>query len=232
MIDRQRLQNRLAEAGFPLAEKQLLQLDTYARLLCEWNQRINLTAIVEPEDIENKHFFDSISLAFHPLLRGEVLDVGSGAGFPGMVLKIVRPELAVTLMEPTGKRVFFQQALAETLGLTLDLVKERAEEAARKRWRESYDIATARAVAALPVLCEYCLPLVKPGGFFIAMKGDARQELADAENALQKLGGVHRATREYTLPEGSARSLLVFEKVAPTPPQYPRNGGKIAKSPL
>ena len=232
MIDESRFMRKLTEYSVAIDDVQLRQLQTYARLLVEWNEKINLTAITQPEEIEDKHFIDSLLLAAQPEIQGRLVDVGSGAGFPGVVAKIYDPALDVTLMEPTGKRVVFQRAIADALGLQLDLVKERAEEAARKQWRESFDVATARAVAALPALCEYCLPLVRVGGFFIAMKGDARQELAEAAGAVKKLGGVHRENRGFTLPDGSVRTLIVFEKIAPTPSVYPRNGGKIAKAPL
>ena len=161
-------------------------------------------------------------------------DVGCGAGFPGLVTKIYKPELELTLMEPTGKRVEFLKYVCAELGLRgLDLAKERAEEAARKQWRETAVVVTARPVAALQILAEYCLPLTKVGGVFIAMKGaGAEQELASAKGAIAKLGGKFRETRDFQLPGGDARSLVVCEKISQTPTAYPRNGGKIAKSPL
>ena len=208
-------------------------LDTYAQYLVQYNEKVNLTAITDPEGIEDRHFIDSLLLAMQPEMRGDAVDVGTGAGFPGVVAKLYRPEIAMTLMEPTGKRVEFLRSLCERLGIEAQLVKERAEEAARKRWREQFDVATARAVAALPALAEYCLPLVKVGGVFIAMKGaSAREEAETARRAAEKLGGELADVRAFTLPDGSARSLLVYRKVRPTPPVYPRNGGKIAKSPL
>ena len=162
------------------------------------------------------------------------MDVGTGAGFPGIVAKIYKPDLELTLMEPTGKRVDFLRYACAELGLTgVEFAKERAEEAARKIWREQFDVASARAVAALPVLCEYCLPLVKVGGQFIAMKGpEADAEAKAAANALKKLGGQYEETRAFTLPDGSARGLVFCKKISQTPTVYPRNGGKIAKKPL
>ena len=146
------------------------------------------------------------------------MDVGAGAGFPGIVTKIFKPELQLTLMEPTGKRVEFLKYACAQLGLTgVEFAKERAEEAARKAWREQFDLASARAVAALPMLAEYCLPLVKVGGNFLAMKGaSGEEELAAA---------LH-------LPGGDTRTLILCKKISQTPTAYPRNGGKIAKSPL
>ena len=162
-----------------------------------------------------------------------MVDVGTGAGFPGIVAKLFRPELDLPLMEPTGKRVDFLKYACSALGVEAEFAKERAEEAARKIWREQFDITSARAVAALPVLCEYCLPLVRVGGVFIAMKGpDADAELGGSAAALKKLGGAYGDTRAFTLPDGSERRLVVCKKISQTPTAYPRNGGKIAKKPL
>lgn len=233
MIDTARLAAALAPYGIQLTESQLEALRHYATELVEWNQKINLTAITAPQEMETKHFLDSLLLANQGEVAGRLVDVGSGAGFPGVVAKVYKPALAATLMEPTGKRVQFLQHLAGALGVEADVVKERAEEAARKQWRESFDVATARAVAALPALCEYCLPLVKPGGTFLAMKGgEVDAELATAQNAITKLGGKLLRTQCYTLPDGAKRAIVVVQKVAATPPQYPRNGGVIAKRPL
>lgn len=234
MIDRTRLLQKCSTWNIELSTTQLDQLDRYAELLVETNQHINLTAITDPEGIEDRHFADSLLFAAQPEVQGRLVDVGTGAGFPGVVAKIYKPELHVTLMEPTGKRLDFLRKLCGELGLTdVEFVKERAEEAARKQWREAFDVASARAVAALPMLCEYCLPLVRQGGVFLAMKGpDADTELASSSKALQKLGGRHRETRAFTLPDGSARRIVVLEKISQTPTQYPRNGGVIAKKPL
>ena len=174
--------------------------------------------LTSPEGIEDRHFADSLLFAAQPEVQGKLVDVGTGAGFPGIVAKIYKPDLALTLMEPTGKRVDFLKYACAELGLTgVEFAKERAEEAARKIWREQFDVASARAVAALPVLSEYCLPLVKVGGSFIALK---------------KLGGRYEETRQFTLPDGSARGLVFCKKISQTPTVYPRNGGKIAKKPL
>ena len=209
-------------------------LDRYAALLVDYNQKVNLTAITTPEGIEDRHFADSLLFAAQPEVKGALVDVGTGAGFPGIVAKIFKPDLQLTLMEPTGKRVEFLRYVCGELGLSgVEFVKERAEEAARKVWRERFTVASARAVAALPVLCEYCLPLVKVGGVFIAMKGpDADAERTAAANALKKLGGQYADTRAFTLPDGSERRLVVMKKISQTPTVYPRNGGKIAKKPL
>ena len=152
----------------------------------------------------------------------------------GIVAKIYKPDLELTLMEPTGKRVDFLRYACAELGLTgVEFAKERAEEAARKIWREQFDVASARAVAALPVLSEYCLPLVKVGGVFLAMKGPgAAEELAESGAALKKLGGKGSGVAEFHLPGGDVRNIIRIKKISQTPPVYPRNGGKIAKSPL
>ena len=234
MIDKTRLAQKCSTWNIPLTGSQLDLLDRYATLLVEYNQKVNLTAITTPDGIEDRHFADSLLFAAQPEVAGRLVDVGTGAGFPGVVARIFKPDLQLTLMEPTGKRVDFLKYLCAELGLTgVEFAKERAEEAARKQWREQFDVACARAVAALPVLCEYCLPLVKVGGVFVAMKGpDAPEELAASGGALKKLGGKAGETRRFPLPDGSARSLVVLKKISQTPPTYPRNGGKIAKKPL
>ena len=234
MIDKQRLEEKCSTWNIALTGTQLDQLDAFAQILVDYNQKVNLTAITDPEGIEDKHFLDSLLFASQPEVAGRMVDVGAGAGFPGIVTKIFKPELELTLMEPTGKRVEFLKYACAQLGLTgVEFAKERAEEAARKIWREQFDIASARAVAALPVLSEYCLPLVKVGGRFIAMKGpEADAEAKAAANALKKLGGRYEETRQFTLPDGSARGLVFCKKISQTPTVYPRNGGKIAKKPL
>ena len=226
MIDKQRLEEKCSTWNIALTGTQLDQLDAFAQILVDYNQKVNLTAITDPEGIEDKHFLDSLLFASQPEVAGRMVDVGAGAGFPGIVTKIFKPELELTLMEPTGKRV--------ELGLTgVEFAKERAEEAARKVWREQFDLASARAVAALPMLAEYCLPLVKVGGNFLAMKGaSGEEELTAARGAIKKLGGEYRETRTLHLPGGDTRTLILCKKISQTPTAYPRNGGKIAKSPL
>ena len=234
MIDKTRLAAKCSTWNIELTGAQLDLLDRYAELLVSYNEKVNLTAITSPEGIEDRHFADSLLFAAQPEVSGRLVDVGTGAGFPGIVAKIYKPDLQLTLMEPTGKRVDFLRYACAELGLTgVEFAKERAEEAARKIWREQFDVASARAVAALPVLCEYCLPLVKVGGRFIAMKGpEADAEAKAAANALKKLGGQYEETRAFTLPDGSARGLVFCKKISQTPTVYPRNGGKIAKKPL
>ena len=234
MIDTTRLVQKCSMWNISLTPDQLTALDKYAELLVETNKQVNLTAITSPEGIEDRHFVDSLLLAAQQEVAGKMVDVGTGAGFPGIVAKIYKPDLELTLMEPTGKRVEFLRTVCGELGLNnVEFAKERAEEAARKRWRETFDLANAQAVAALPVLCEYCLPLVKVGGLFIAMKGpDAAAETDAAKNALHKLGGKVEEVRAFHLPDGSTRNLVLVRKISQTPTVYPRNGGKIAKKPL
>lgn len=234
MIDKNRLEAKCAALGIALTGPMLDALDQYAEILVEYNQKVNLTAITDPEGIEDKHFADSLLLANLPETAGKLVDVGTGAGFPGVVAKIFKPELQLTLMEPSGKRVEFLKYVCAQLGLSgVEFAKERAEEAARKVWREQFDVATARGVAALPMLSEYCLPLVKVGGVFLAMKGPgAAEELAESGAALKKLGGKGSGVAEFHLPGGDVRNIIRIKKISQTPPVYPRNGGKIAKSPL
>ena len=221
MIDKQRLEEKCSTWNIALTGTQLDQLDAFAQILVDYNQKVNLTAITDPEGIEDKHFLDSLLFASQPEVAGRMVDVGAGAGFPGIVTKIFKPELELTLMEPTGKRVDFLKYACAQLGLTgVEFAKERAEEA-------------ARAVAALPMLAEYCLPLVKVGGNFLAMKGaSGEEELTAARGAIKKLGGEYRETRTLHLPGGDTRTLILCKKISQTPTAYPRNGGKIAKSPL
>ena len=214
MIDKQRLEAKCSTWNIALTGTQLDQLDAFAQILVDYNQKVNLTAITDPEGIEDKHFLDSLLFASQPEVAGRMVDVGAGAGFPGIV-------------------EFWKYAWAQ-LGLTgVEFAKERAEEAARKVWREQFDLASARAVAALPMLAEYCLPLVKVGGNFLAMKGaSGEEELAAARGAIKKLGGAYKETRTLHLPGGDTRTLILCQKISQTPTAYPRNGGKIAKSPL
>ena len=232
MIDKDRFLNTLKQYDIQISDLQFEQLDKYAEILVEYNQKVNLTAITDPLGIENKHFLDSLLFAKNPLVKGKVVDVGTGAGFPGIVTKIFKPEIELTMIEPTGKRCTFLQYALDTIGIKADGVEERAEEAARKQWREQFDVATARAVADMRILSEYCLPLVKVGGHFIAMKGDGEKELTPALKAIEKLGGKYLNMEQFNLPDESKRCVIICKKEKETPKVYPRNGGKIAKSPL
>ncbi len=232
MIEKQRLLEKAARYQLDISHC-IDGLAVYAEILVDYNKKVNLTAITDAEGIEDKHFIDSLLFACQPEVQGKFVDVGTGAGFPGVVAKLYKPNLQLTLMEPTGKRVDFLKYLCSELGIEAEFAKERAEEAARKQWREQFDVASARGVARLNMLSEYCLPLVQEGGVFIAMKAaTAAEELEQAKAAIEKLGGVFVENRKAALPMGDERNLLVVKKISQTPPVYPRNGGKIAKAPL
>lgn len=239
MLDIRRLQELAVEIGAPLTDAQAARLDTYAALLVEWNEKMNLTAITAPDEMLVKHFADSLTAA--PYLPSEpfsLIDVGTGAGFPGVPLGILRPDCQLTLLDSLNKRLIFLEALCGAVGVDATRVHARAEEGGQKQeLREQFDVATARAVAALPVLCEYCLPFVKVGGVFLALKGpDADNEVAASANALKKLGGRVREVVALTLPDPAGgvleRRLVVVEKVSPTPALFPRPSAKMAKQPL
>ena len=221
----------LSSSGYTISETQLRQLERYCVLLQEWNQKMNLTAINETEEIYEKHFLDCI-MALNDKVSGKVIDVGSGAGFPGMVWKIVRPELKMTLLEPTQKRCRFLNEVIRQLDLKeIEVISERAEDHVRKK-REYYDTVTARAVANMNVLSELCLPLLREKGAFIAMKGAAgKEELRAAEKAISLLGGsVQVAEREEL--NGAVRYNITIQKVKKTPEKYPRRYDQIKKKPL
>ena len=212
------------------------KLNIYGNLLLEWNEKINLTAIKEPNEVVIKHFIDSLSLLkiIDPKPGEKLIDVGTGAGFPGMVIKILRPELDITLLDGHAKRFIFLEDLQNQLGLFTENLHIRAELAAKdKAYREAFDYATARAVARLPVLCEYCLPFVKKGGKFIAMKGPgAEEELIEAKKAIELLGGKNEKLVLEQLPEDNTRNFIVVDKASLTPEKYPRASAKINKSSL
>ena len=219
-----------------LSPQMLEQMDRFAALLLEWNEKMNLTAITDPRDMAVKHFCDSLTLLASVSLpqRAKVLDVGSGAGFPAMPLLIARPDLKITMLDSLQKRLTFLQEALDLLGLKAELVHLRAEEGGKiPRFREQFDLVTARAVASLPVLCEYCMPYQRVGGLFAAMKGpDAEAELTSAASAAKQLGCKFLKKYPYQLPDGSKRTILLYEKVEFTPTKFPRIGGKIAKKPL
>ncbi|GER67306.1 ribosomal RNA small subunit methyltransferase G [Weizmannia acidilactici] len=228
----------LAEKGIVLGSEQLKQFETYYEWLVDWNNKMNLTAITEKGEVYLKHFFDSVTVAFFTDWNGpfQVCDVGAGAGFPSIPLKICFPELSVTIVDSLQKRITFLEHLTEALGLkNVFLFHDRAETFAKKpEHREKYDIVTARAVARMSVLSELCLPLVKNGGRFIAMKAlHAREELEKAEKAIQILGGKTENIYSFILPvEESERNIIVVKKIKATPKKYPRKPGTPAKIPL
>lgn len=220
-----------------LNEDMLESFIAYYEKLIEWNEKINLTAITEERDVVIKHFIDSLSLIkYFPDNVKSLIDVGTGAGFPGLPIKIVKKDIYVTLLDSVGKKVRFLDELASELSLTnVSIIYSRAEDLARDtKHREAYDVGTARAVASFAVLCEYILPFVKPGGFFIAMKGsDIQNELAEAKKAVSILGGVVEDVYKFTLPyENMERHIILTKKIRQTPSQYPRKSGKPSKDPI
>ncbi|GLI07882.1 ribosomal RNA small subunit methyltransferase G [Paenibacillus tyrfis] len=228
----------LKEKGIELTEAQLHQFELYYRELVEWNERMNLTGITEREQVYVKHFYDSLSVSFFIPMEHirSVADIGSGAGFPSIPLKIVYPHLHVTIVDSLNKRIQFLTHLGNTLGLTdARFIHGRAEDVARMpEHRDRYDLTTARAVARLAVLNEFCLPFVKSGGRFAAMKGqDVQAELEEAALSLKELKGKWNHTYRFQLPlEESTRHIIDIEKIAPTPKKYPRKAGTPLKTPL
>lgn len=229
------LESGLAEYGLTdrVSPQAAELLDQYARELLEKNQVMNLTAIREAEGVARLHMLDCAALAKICGLEGKtLLDVGTGAGFPGMVLKILAPSLGVTLLDSLQKRLNFLEALCGELGLSARLLHARAEDAGRAQdTRERYDAATSRAVASMALLAEYCLPLLRVGGVLLCLKGSGGQEEArEGAAAIQACGGALREVKEYALPGGDRRTLLVVEKVSPTPKKYPRTPAQLAKA--
>ena len=219
-----------------IPENTVESLSLYGNLLLEWNEKINLTAIKEPEEIVVKHFIDSLSLLkiINPKDGESLIDVGTGAGFPGMVIKILRPELNVTLLDGHAKRFIFLEDLQNQLNIKTENLYIRAELAAKDlKYREKFDYATARAVARLNTLSEYCLPFVKKGGKFIAMKGPgAEEELIEAKKAISILGGKEPSLIKEELPMDNTRNFIIVSKINPTGEKYPRASAKISKNPL
>lgn len=218
----------------PLDETALNRLSKYADLLVEWNEKINLTAILDPEGIAIKHFLDSIMIfKYVDIPEGaSVIDIGTGAGFPGVVMKIARPDIKLTLMDSLQKRITFLDTLCSELGIDVTTIHSRAEEI-KPDQREGYDFAVARAVANMRVLSEYCIPYVKVGGSFVAMKGStAAEEVKEAHKAITTLGGKIEAENLFELLSFGGRGIINVKKTSQTPTKYPRNSGKISKQPL
>ena len=240
MIDKERLAALAKEQGIELSERMLDQFSVYAITLQEWNQVMNLTAIVDDEGITVKHFLDSLLLI--DTLKSlqmdtasmKMIDVGTGAGFPGVPTAIACPGTKLTLLDGLNKRIKFLTELCGKLEIPAEAIHGRAEEMGRKpEFREQYDLATARAVSDLRELSEYCLPFVKKGGYFCALKGyDVEEELKGASKAIALLGGKVTKVNKYTLPDGSKRSIVCIKKISQTNPKYPRPSAKIAKNPL
>lgn len=229
---------QLAKQDIQLTDQQMAQFRQYFELLVTWNEKMNLTAITEEKEVYLKHFYDSVTLGLALQLKPDasLCDVGSGAGFPSIPLKIVLPELKVTIVDSLNKRITFLQTLVDQLGLSdVQLYHDRAETFGQNQaFRESFDVVTARAVARLNVLSELCLPLVKKEGYFYALKAaKSEEELTEAKPAIATLGGKFIDEKDLTLPiTGDERHILVIQKKKVTPKKYPRKPGMPNKQPI
>lgn len=217
--------------GLELSDKQAAQFESYYETLLEWNKKINLTRITEPGEVAVKHFADSLTL-FNFLEVKEnarVIDVGTGAGFPGIPLKICRPDIELTLLDSLNKRLVFLSEACGNIGIEAKTIHSRAEDGGKnKLYREKYDLAVSRAVARLSTLSEYCLPYVRVGGVFAAMKGPKLgPELEAARDAIKALGGKIESVNEFELEGAGGRTIVIIKKIKPTPPRYPRQNAKI-----
>lgn len=230
------LVNALEKENIQLNDIQKKQFQKYFELLVDWNEKMNLTAITLPDEVAIKHFYDSVTFFFHTDIKecGKLIDVGTGAGFPGIPLKIIRPDIKLTLLDSLNKRLVFLREVCDNLGIDAEIIHKRAEEGGRdKTLREKFDVATSRAVANMNTLSEYLMPFVKVNGNLVAMKGkNGREELNNALGAIKTLNGKVIKCDEFTLPNGDERTIIVVNKFSHTPMQYPRMGGKIKNNPL
>lgn len=231
------LKSNAADYGIEISSDLSAKLEKYAELLKDWNEKINLTAILDDEGIAVKHFLDCllVSKAADFKKGDRVIDVGTGAGFPGLVIAAAYPDVEVMLLDSTGKKLKAVENMAQEMGVkNAKVIHMRAEEAGKKpEFREKYDFATARAVAELRVLLEYTLPFVKPGGTFLSLKGaSAIDEIDGAKNSLKTLGGKIEGINEFTLPGGDKRAIINVKKISHIPPKFPRVSAQIAKKPL
>ncbi len=220
--------------GFSITEKQYADFNLYAKMLVEYNKNVNLTAITDPQGISEKHFLDSVlMLKFADIKEhSSIIDVGTGAGFPAIPLKIYRNDLDCTLLDSLNKRVKFLQDVSNSLSLDMKCIHSRAEDGGQKlNLREKFDIATARAVAAMPLLSEFCLPYVKVGGTFYALKGP-NEDYKIANDTIKLLGGEISDIFEYSLPNGDMRMLIAIKKIKATPLRFPRSSAMIKKGPI
>lgn len=233
-ISKELFVNSLKPYNITLSDEKIEMFDKYASLLVEWNSKFNLTAIKDPDGIVVKHFVDSLIVLGENKIEGSLIDVGTGAGFPGLPLLIASDNLDVTFLDSTGKKIKFIETVLDELGLFADTFNARAEEAARDEFlRENFDFATARAVSNLRDLSEYCLPFVKVGGKFISMKSaKTEEEITDAKEAIKVLGGEIEKVNSFELADCGERTLIFIKKVRQTPTKYPRNYSQIIKNPI
>jgi len=229
------LLDSLKKFSIELNSRQTEQFRRYCQLLIEWNKKMNLTAITEPCDIALKHFTDSCTILHYVKINenAQIIDVGTGAGFPSIPLKIVREDVELTLLDSLNKRLLFLNEVTEQLNIKVRTVHGRAEDFGQKEeYREKFDYAVSRAVAPLNVLSEYCMPFVRTGGQFIAMKGpNVQSEIDESKKAIKLLGGKYHNVVQFKVGE-NGRSIVIADKISSTPPVYPRHGSKIAKKPL
>ena len=227
---------RLKDFNIKINDEQIKKFMNYMNLLLEWNEKINLTAITQPEEVKLKHFVDSLTVLKYINDDDKVIDIGTGAGFPGIPLKIMNENTKITLLDSLNKRINFLNIVIETLNLrNIQAIHGRAEEIARnKLYREKYDVAVSRAVANLSTLTEYMLPFVKVGGKCICMKGaNVNEELERAQNAIKELGGeIERVDNFYLSDNDNERNIIVIKKIKETNPKYPRKAGTPSKEPL
>lgn len=236
MINTTLLKTEAEKIGITLDETALNRLDKYAEMIVETNKTLNLTAITEPDEIVYKHFIDSLSLLTVVDIKNgaKVIDVGTGAGFPGVVLLIARPDIKITLMDGTNKRLNFIRSVLDEIGLDAEILHARAELAGKdKAYREQFDLVTARAVANMNTLSEYCMPFVKVGGVFAPMKAaKADEELDSAKGAIKLLGGEIKEVCHLDIENCGERCIIITNKISQTPPKYPRASAQISKKPL
>ena len=236
MIDKNLLNQQCLKYDIQLTNDQIDCLDKFADMLVEWNEKFNLTAITEPDQIVYKHFIDSLLVLKTIDLKNNasLADIGTGAGFPSTPISIVRRDIKITQIDSLRKRVGFLQHVSDNFHLKIRTVHGRAEELGKKdEYREQFDYVTARAVAPLQKLSEYCLPLVKIGGFFIAMKGSEYEvEVDDSKKAIDVVGGQIEKIKNFELPDSSVRNIILIKKISRTPTKYPRNSVQISKKPL
>lgn len=234
MIDKNRFTALCEKNELTLDEAAIERFDSFASLLVEWNEKMNLTAITEPQEIEIKHFLDCLLVQkyFDFSTVKTAVDIGAGAGFPSIPLLICNENVEFTLVDSLNKRLKFLEVVCRELGINANLIHSRAEELGQnKDYRESFDLALARAVAPMNVLSEYCLPFVKPGGSFVALKG-SNDDVSPAQSSIQTLGGELIDTVSYKLNNEDIRTLAIVKKISQTPTQYPRKPKKISTKPL
>ena len=236
MLNKELFYETIKPFEIKIDEDAFARLDKFAELLIETNKSFNLTAIKEPDDVTVKHFADCLAIFKYVNIpeNAKIIDVGTGAGFPGLVLKLSRPDINMTFLDSTKKKLGFIENVLNACGVNGETLHMRAEEAAQlSKYREQFDFATARAVAALPVLSEYCLPFVKQGGSFVSMKSaESNEEMETAKKAIGILGGKIESDIVFDLVENMPRRIITIKKNSQTPTKYPRPSAQIAKKPL